>query len=180
MNGHSGNNDDRKLIEKCLKGNSLAQKELFKRFYSLMMGICLRYAGNRYEAKEILQDGYIKIFSSLTDFRFDGSLEGWVRRIMVNTAIDHYRKRIIEPTTIEINENVPFNEDVLEKLNKEDLLMAIQQLPTGYRAVFNMFVIEGYSHKEIAEKLGVTEGTSKSQLAKAKEQLKQIVKKMIE
>jgi RNA polymerase sigma factor (sigma-70 family) len=181
MNEYPGNNDDRKLVEKCIKGNSLAQKELFQKYYALMMGICLRYAANRYEAKEILQDGYIKIFNSLPDFKFEGSLEGWLRRIMVNTAIDRYRKRISEPVTIEISENVQYREEyVMEKLDREDLLKAIQQLPFGYRTVFNMFVLEGFSHKDIAEKLGITEGTSKSQLAKAKETLKEILKKITE
>lgn len=178
MNENFDNREDRLLVEKCLKGISSAQESLYKKYYRLIMGICMRYAGNRDEAKEILQEGYIKIFNSLDTFKFEGSLDGWVKRIIINTAIDHLRKRNIKPVTIEINDNVPFNESIIEKMNKDDLIRCINQLPAGYRSVFNMYVIEGFSHKEIAEKLGITEGTSKSQLSKAKDFLKEIINSM--
>jgi RNA polymerase sigma-70 factor (ECF subfamily) len=172
--------EDQKLIEECLRSNSLAQEKLFKKYYGIMLGICLRYTNNRNEAKEVLQEGYIKIFNHLQSFKFEGSLPGWMKKIMVNTAIDKYRKRITEPISFDLPENASSEDDVMSRFNKNDLMDCINMLPAGYKAVFNMFVIEGYTHKEISEKLGITEGTSKSQLAKAKTYLKYILSKRLD
>jgi RNA polymerase sigma-70 factor (ECF subfamily) len=172
--------EEKKLVEDCLKGNSLAQQALFKKYYGVLLGVCLRYSNNRFEAKEILQEGFIKVFNSLPSFKFQGSLAGWIRRIMVNTAIDNYRKSSSEPITSDIPENVNCNDDVISALTHKDLLECVQLLPPGYKTVFNLFVIEGFNHKEIAEKLGIAEGTSKSQLAKAKEYLKYLISKRFE
>jgi RNA polymerase sigma factor (sigma-70 family) len=169
--------EDQKLIEECLKGHSIAQEKLFKKFYGIMLGICIRYTNNRNEAKEVLQEGFIKVFNYLHTFKYDGSLSGWMKRIMVNTAIDKYRKRIAEPISFDIPDNASVEDDIVSTLNKNDLLECVNLLPAGYKAVFNLFVIEGYSHKEIAEKLGINEGTSKSQLVKAKIHLKYLISK---
>ena len=127
---------------------------------------------------QMLYKFLVKIFSKIELFSFEGSFKGWMKRIMVNTAIDKYRKRKNEPYPVEINENLNLtdNEDIISKMNKDDLLKLIQKLPTGYRTVFNMYVIEGYSHKEIAMKLEISEGTSKSQLFKAKQYLQKMIK----
>jgi len=171
------NKEDQKLIEQCLKGQSLAQEKLFKKYYGIMLGICLRYTNNRNEAKEVLQEGYIKVFNNLQSFKYEGSLIGWMKKIMVNTAIDKYRHRIAEPISFEMPENASTEDDIISTLNKYDLLDCINMLPAGYKAIFNLYIIEGFTHKEISEKLGINEGTSKSQLAKAKTYLKYVISK---
>ena len=169
--------EDQKLIEECLKGHSLAQEKLFKKFYGIMLGICLRYTNNRNEAKEVLQEGYIKVFNNLHTFNYEGTLPGWMKKIMVNTAIDKYRKRMAEPVTYDMPDVANVEDDIVGTLNKNDLMECINLLPAGYKAVFNLFVIEGFSHKEIADQLGINEGTSKSQLAKAKQCLQYMISK---
>lgn len=140
-----------------------------------MFGICLGYSNDYSTAKDILQEGFIKVFGNFKDYRKEGSLEGWIRRIIVNTAIDHYRKSVRTFKTIELEDQAvePMDSNVVEKLNTEDLLKLINQMPEGYRIVFNLYVVEGYSHREIAEQLQISEGTSKSQLARAKKFLQQ-------
>jgi RNA polymerase sigma factor (sigma-70 family) len=172
--------EEKRLIEACLQGNSLAQKKLFKKYYNLMFAICLRYTKDHDSAKEILQEGFIKIFNSISKFKFEGSFVGWMKRIMINSAIDRYRKLNTEPPQLEIDTNVQIDEDadIYSKLEKDDLLRCVQQLPDGYRTVFNLYAIEGYSHKEIGEKLGISEGTSKSQLFKAKQMLQKMIKNL--
>lgn len=139
-----------------------------------MYGVCLRYAGNENDANDILQEGFIKVFKNLEKFRSEGSFEGWVRRIFVNTAIEHYRKKVKLYNVTEVQENTieDTNLDALDNMATKDIMKVVNELSPGYKAVFNMHVIEGYSHKEIAEILGITEGTSKSQLARAKGVLK--------
>lgn len=153
------------------------QKMLYDRFAPKMYGVCLRYAGNENDANDILQEGFIKVFKNLEKFRREGSFEGWVRRIFVNTAIEHYRKRVKLYNVTEVQENTAedTNLDALDNLATKDILNVINELSPGYKAVFNMHVIEGYSHKEIADILGITEGTSKSQLARAKGVLKKLL-----
>lgn len=139
-----------------------------------MYGVCLRYAGNTEDANDILQEGFIKVFNNLNKFRGEGSFEGWIRRIFVNTAIEHYRKRVKLFQVTEAQENTVTDTslDALDNLAEKDLVQLIQKLSPGYKAVFNLHVVEGFSHKEIAAMLGITEGTSKSQLARAKGVLK--------
>ena len=153
------------------------QQMLYERFSSKMYGVCLRYAGNENDANDILQEGFIKVFKNLQKFRSEGSFEGWVRRIFVNTAIEHYRKRVKLYNVTEAQENTVEDTslDALDNLATKDILRVINELSPGYKAVFNMHVIEGYSHKEIADILGITEGTSKSQLARAKGVLKKLL-----
>jgi len=179
MNDENINKDEYLLVQKCIKGNQLAQNELFNKYYRLMLGICLRYANDREEAKEILQEGFIKVFRSIESFKFEGNLISWIKRIIINTAIDKYRKLTTQPVsvTLEPTSSIDYDENIIDKLNADDLLACINQLPLGYRTVFNLFVIEGYSHKEIGEKLNISEGTSKSQLFKAKQLLQEMISK---
>ena len=143
-----------------------------------MMGVCLRYTNDYEQAQDVLQDGFIKIFSKLPKFESKGSLEGWVRRIMVNTALDAYRKAKKHQKDVDVD-SVSFlldsNDYTIESINADDLLKVIRTIPEGYRVVFNLFAIEGYSHKEIADRLGVTESTSKSQYSRAKKMLRKIL-----
>lgn len=162
--------NDHDLIEGCLLGNPVMQKKLYDKYAPKMYGICLRYAANTEDAKDILQDGFVKVFINLSKFKAAGSFEGWMRRIFVNTAIEHYRRKN-QLYTISENqeENIP-NQDIsaLDELAAEDIIRLISELPNGYRTVFNLFAVEGYSHKEIATMMNITEGTSKSQYARAK------------
>ena len=142
-----------------------------------MYGVCLRYAGNPEDANDTLQEGFIKVFKNIDKFRSEGSFEGWVRRIFVNTAIEQFRKKIKLYNVTEVQENTIEDKefDALDVLAAKDIIGIVNELSPGYKAVFNMHVIEGYSHKEIADILGITEGTSKSQLARAKGVLKKLV-----
>ncbi len=169
------------IVSGCIKGKRKYQKRLFEMFYGKMMGVCMRYAKDQDEAQDMVQNGFIKIFKKLDVYNFEGSLEGWIRRIMVNTAIDQIRKNKRDPFSIEddarvqnIEEDVPFSEeDEYEtKIQAEEAIKAISNLSPAYKTVFNMYVMEGFTHKEIAEYLGISEGTSKSNLAKAKQKLK--------
>lgn len=170
------------LIAGCIDGDRRMQEELYNRFSPKMYAVCLRYASNADEAQDILQDGFIKVFRKLDSFRGEGSFEGWVRRIFVNTAIEYFRKKkYLQPVT-EKEENTIEGKYIsaLDELAEKDILELITQLSPGYRTVFNMYVVEGYSHKEIGDMLGISEGTSKSQLSRAKALLQDLVKKHIE
>lgn len=158
------------------------QEELYNRFSPRMYAVCLRYAGNAEEAEDILQEGFIKVYKKLESFRGEGSFEGWVRRIFVNTAIEHFRrKRYLQPVTEKDENTLEGNYlSVLDNLAERDILKLVQQLSAGYRTIFNMYVVEGYTHKDIGDMLGISEGTSKSQLSRAKVILQQMVKKFIE
>jgi len=158
------------------------QEELYKRFSSRMYAVCLRYTSNAEEAQDILQEGFIKIFKKLDSFRSEGSFEGWVRRVFVNTAIEHFRrKRYLTPVT-EKEENTIEGKSVsaLDSLAEKDIMALIQELSPGYRTVFNLYVVEGYTHKEIGDMLGISEGTSKSQLSRAKVILQEMVRNFID
>jgi len=170
------------LINGCIDGNRRMQEELYRRFSPRMYAVCLRYASSSEEAEDILQEGFIKIFKKLESYRGEGSFEGWIRRIFVNTAIEHFRRRrYLQPVT-EKEENTVEGKylSVLDSLAEKDILELIRQLSPGYRTVFNMYVVEGYTHKEIGDMLGISEGTSKSQLSRAKVILQDMVKKYIE
>ena len=158
------------------------QEELYRRFSPRMYAVCLRYAGNAEEAEDILQEGFIKIFKKLDSFRGEGSFEGWVRRIFVNTAIEHFRrKRYLQPVTEKEENSIEGKSlSALDDLAEKDILALVRQLSPGYRTVFNMYVVEGYTHKEIGDMLGISEGTSKSQLSRAKVILQDMVRKFIE
>ncbi len=170
------------LIKGCLEGNRRMQEEMYRRLSPRMYAVCLRYAGNAEEAEDILQEGFIKVFKKMDSFRSEGSFEGWVRRIFVNTAIEHFRrKRYLMPVT-EKEENTIEGKytSVLDDLGAKDIMALVQELSPGYRTVFNMYVVEGYTHKEIADILGISEGTSKSQLSRAKVILQDMVRTFID
>jgi len=169
---------DDELIEQCLKNDHKAQKALFDKFSRKMMSVCMRYASDIELAEDWLQDGFIKVFSNLSKFKGEGSFEGWIRRTMVNTCLDHIRKsnRLQIDADISEAEYLAGDEEKsVGKLRVEELMTLIENMPVGYRTVFNMFAIEGYSHQEIAEQLGVTESTSKTQFRKARTYLMNII-----
>lgn len=171
---------DQKIIEGCINGKRHAQSMLYSLYAPTMLGICMRYARNKSEAEDILQDGFVKIFTNLKTFRGDGSFEGWLKRIMVNTAITHNKQSMkhqyhtdidaIEETLL-VDEEENNNELANIKLPQETLINMIQNLPEGYRTVFNLYVFENYSHKEIADMMNISVNTSKSQLSKARRNL---------
>ncbi|MFD1552759.1 RNA polymerase sigma factor [Putridiphycobacter roseus] len=169
------------IITGCIKGKRKYQKQLFEKYYGKMMGVCMRYARDQDEAQDMVQNGFIKVFEKLTVYNFTGSFEGWVRRIMVNTAIDLIRKNKKNTYAIENEADIASEEEngiiIEEDLNALNFkaskaIEAISNLSAGYKMVFNLYVMEGYTHKEIAEYLGISEGTSKSNLAKAKQKLR--------
>ena len=183
MNGLSNQmSNESDLIEGCIQGDRKMQYELYERFSPKMYGVCLRYAANAEEAEDILQEGFIKVFKKIGSFRGDGSFEGWIRRIFVNTAIEHFRKKTyLQPITEQEENSIEGKYiSVLDNLAEKDIIKLIQQLSPGYRTVFNMYVIEGYTHKQIAEVLNISEGTSKSQLSRAKLILQDLVKKYLD
>nr|WP_262910396.1 sigma-70 family RNA polymerase sigma factor [Pontibacter silvestris] len=160
------------MIAGCQNGESKAQKYLYERFASPMYGVCLRYLKNQMDAEEALLNGFMKIYQNINRFEAKGSFEGWVRRIMVNEALAFLRKKeplhmAIEDNTVQVASVGGADHDIAEG----ELLELLRILPAGYRAVFNLYAIEGYSHKEIADMLSITEGTSKSQLSKARTML---------
>jgi len=172
-----------KLIKKIIKGDRKSQRLLYETFYGKMLGVCYRYANDADEAQDFAQEGFIRVFEKLKGFKNTGSLEGWIRRIIVNNAIDRVRKKknIVydnEDETIFSNledEDYDLVEQKLaDKMKAELLLELIQKLSPAYRTVFNLYVLENFSHKEIAEALGISIGTSKSNYAKAKMRLKQL------
>jgi RNA polymerase sigma factor (sigma-70 family) len=172
-----------KLIEGCLAGKRKAQNELYKRFSPLLYGICLRYAANRFEAQDILQEGFIKVFSALSTFEKKGSFEGWVKRIVINNAINHIRRNAAKHLFTEFSEleNIPETIQETEEISPPDskiMLKLIQELPDGYRMVFNLYVFEEYSHKEIAEFSGISENTSKTQLMRARHLLQKKISEL--
>ena len=161
------------LIKGCIKGNAQCQRMLFEQYAGKMMSVCLRYANDTMEAEDIMQDGFIKVYRYLHQFKFEGSFEGWIRRIIVNTAIRHLEKKKIQFKDIdESGANAPkLDPYAYAHLGQDDLMKLINQLPEGYKVVFNLNVIEGYSHEEIAEMLHIQAGTSRSQLVKARKML---------
>lgn len=159
------------LIRGCIEGDRRIQEELYRRFAPKMYAVCLRYANNADDAQDLLQEGFIKVYKNLHRFRAEGSFEGWIRRVFVNSSIEHFRKKSAKLTTVSDKEESTIeNSDIsaLDSLAEKDIIRLIQDLSPGYRTVFNLYAIEGYSHKEIGDKLGISEGTSKSQLARAK------------
>ncbi|KGE14263.1 RNA polymerase sigma factor [Sphingobacterium deserti] len=163
------------LWAKCLKGERKAQFELYQLFSKKMFAVCLRYASDEQLAKDILQIGFIKVFQKAEYFESKGSLEGWIRKIMVNTAIEHYRRNNIAmvESVDERHEEIAGSVESADAVHYKDLLALIQLLPAGYRTIFNLYAIDGYSHREIAEKLSISEGNSKSQLSRARQWLKE-------
>jgi len=163
----------------CQEGNPGAQRDLYDMFKSKMFGICLRYAGNYHDAEDIMQEGFIKVFEKIHQFGFKGAFEGWIRKIMVNTALEKYRMHFqmvsIQDSPAEADQEMEI--DVTNNIEVKELLNIIQDLTPRYRMVFNLYALEGYSHKEISEMLQITEGTSKSNLSRARVILQERVNK---
>lgn len=170
---------EKDFIDACIRNERWAQKRLYEDHYSQMMGVCLRYAKNEHDALDILQEGFIKVFRNIAKYQVGTTLAAWIRRIMVNTAIDFYRKSIRRRTEdLDTAYNVKsLDADAISQCSEKEILAAVQQLTPAYRVVFNLYVIEGYSHKEIADLMEITESTSRSNLVKSRMKLREILKK---
>ncbi len=167
-----------KLIKACNKGNRKAQKELYQRFSPMLFAVIKRYIKNDYDAEDVLIDTFMKIYDNLNKFSHKGSFEGWIRKIAVRESLMFLRRNKVFNMFIEAdNLIIPDKVSINSKIGFEELLKLMDLLPIGYRTVFNLYVIEGYKHKEIAEKLGISINTSKSQLRLAKERMQKLVKK---
>jgi len=170
------------VLDQCLRNDHRGQELFYKAYAPRMFGLCLRYASNRIEAEDILQEGFIKVFQNLGTLQSSDSLDAWVRRIMVNTALNYYSKQLKFQNDTSLKFDIPdatISDDALSKLSYNELLRILQGLPTGYRTVFNLFVIEGYSHREIGELLDISINTSKSQLFRAKAYMQKILKRIL-
>lgn len=167
------------LIQGCILGDKNSQKALYKHFYGYAMSICLRYSKNSDEASEVLNDGFLKVFTKIDKYDSNRSFKGWVRKIMINTALDNYRHNLkyYHTYNIETGESSPVTENILSELAYQDIVALVQNLSPGYRTVFNLYVVDGYTHEEIAEILEISIGTSKSNLSKARENLRNMLKK---
>lgn len=165
------------LIKGCLRRDPTAQQQLFDLYSSKMYGLCYRYVRHAMEAEDVLVTAFTKVFERIEQFKGEGSFEGWVRRVVVNEALTYLRKSrtMYLETELEQADREPNYDKISDHLEAEDLLKMIQELPAGYRVVFNMYAIDGYSHKEIAEQLGISENTSKSQLSRARVYLQKVL-----
>jgi RNA polymerase sigma factor (sigma-70 family) len=170
----------KKIIKDCVSGDVRAQEALYKLFAPKMFGVCLRYAKDRTDAEDSLQEGFMKVFKYIDKYRHEGSFEGWVRRIMVNISLEKYRKQhLMYPVEdISIYEKTNYNDDILDKISADELIEQIQKLSPRYRMVFNLYVLEGMSHLEISKEMKISVGTSKSNLARARDVLKGLVKEL--
>ncbi|MBA3704708.1 MAG: RNA polymerase sigma factor [Bacteroidetes bacterium] len=169
---------DEQIANGCIEKNAIAQKHLYEKFSRRMMGVCLRYCDSTEEAEDIVQNGFIKVFENIAAFKGSGSLEGWIRKIMINTALTNIRKNKKLKQNIELDSvefMLPSTSYIYEDFAAKDLLKIIQTLPAGFKTVFNLYAIEGYSHKEISGMLDISEGTSKSQYSRAKAHLQKIL-----
>ena len=169
--------DEKDFIRACVNKERWAQKQLYETFYSKMLGVCLRYSNNREDALDILHEGFLKIFNNISKYQPGTSMPAWIRRIMVNTSIDYYRKSVRRRTEdLEQAYDLSMGgADAVSQCSEKEILKAVQSLSPAYRMVFNLYVIEGYSHKEIADQLGITESTSRSNLVKARLKLKNLL-----
>lgn len=164
---------EEQLIKECKKGKSAAQKEVYDKYSSLMLSVCFRYVKDRMEAEHVMVGGMVKVFKNVHQFKEEGSFEGWIRRIMVNESLMYLRKNKNMALNMDIDsvKEEPNYEAIAESVGTDELMAMIMELPVGYRTVFNLYAIEGYKHDEIAEMLGISSGTSKSQLNRARKQL---------
>ena len=165
------------LIHNCKKGDRKAQEELYRKYSNILFGICLKYSRNKVEAEDNLHDSFMTIFSKIGQYKFKGSFEGWIKRITVNTVLQKYRKEQYLNVVSENLEEEAGVDSVYGDISLSTLLRYIQELPNKYRLTFNLYVLDGYSHKEISEMLGTSQGTSKSNLARARMILKEKIKK---
>ena len=171
------------LISDCISGNRLSQHKFYNKFSPILFGISLRYAKNRTDAEDILQEGFIKVFKYLKDYSGKGSFEGWIRRIMITTALNYYKKKNLFNKDIDPESSyvtLPASNEALSAMTHNELLVMIRELPHGYQTVFNLNTIEGYSHKEISKIMNISVNTSKSQLSRAKNSLRNQLKTLFQ
>jgi RNA polymerase sigma-70 factor (ECF subfamily) len=167
-----------RLIKGCVAGDRSCQKEMYELYSPQMMTLCLRYSKNREEAEEVLQDGFLQLYKYIKQYKKAGSFEGWLRKIMINCALQRYRDKINLYSIIPLSEAYPYlttDDDLIDKLSEKELVHLIQALPPAYRMVFNLYVFEGFKHREIAQLLHISEGTSKSNLSDARAILKKSI-----
>ena len=165
------------IIEGCRREKPAAQKQLFEGYYSVGVNICLRYAGSREEAEEMFDDGFLRVLNRISYYDSGQPFDAWFRTVMVHSAIDHFRKHksVLTYTDIDDAYNIGETDNVLERLAAEEIMAVVQELPPAYRTVFSLHVVDGYSHPEIAQMLGIHEGTSRSNLAKARQKLQELL-----
>ena len=170
---------EEKIIKGCINGDRICQKELYDRFSSKMLGVCMRYSKDKAEAEDMLQEGFIKVFLNISRFRNDGSFEGWIRRIMVFTAINMFNQRNRKFRESLDNEGYDgvYHDEVIERISAREIVALVQQMPEGYRTIFNLYAVEGYTHREIGELLNIAEGTSKSQYSRARHYMQEVLTK---
>lgn len=171
---------ERSFIDACIAREEWALKELYERYFPTLMPVCMRYAKDEHEAKDLLHEGFIKAFRYIDKYKAGTSLDAWMRRVMVNSCIDHYRKqhkyKVQDIDTAYHIKNL--DPSVLEDMTAHEIMRAVQSLPATYRSVFNLYIIEGFNHKEIAEKLRISESTSRSNLVKARKKLQEVLSKL--
>ncbi len=167
------------LITRCISNDTLAQNELYRRFAGKMIAVCMRYSRNRADAQDIMQDAFVKVYVNLKSFKADGSFEGWIKRIMINTALKHYRKNLKfrNDSDIENAYDLSFDNQIVSRMSANEIMAKVQVMPDGYRTIFNLYAIEGFQHNEISQMLGISEGTSKSQLSRARNFLINMINK---
>lgn len=161
----------------CLRGEQAAQRELYELYSKKMMGVCYRYARSLAEAEDMLQDAFLKVFNQLSEFRMEGSLEGWIRRVVVNTAIDYRKKENRKGTTVDLEEAIEVSIDHLSFLENKDLILLLRQLPEESQLIINLYAIEGYNHQEISRMLGIKESSSRSRLTRARASFRELMKR---
>ena len=170
---------EREIIDGCRKGDAAAQRELYERYAAAMMGVCCRYVRDRAAAEDLLHDGFLSIYANIGKFRSEGSFEGWCRRIFVNTALGSLRRSCMVYEPEENFARLDSGEtDAVERMSGEELLEVIHRLPDGYRTILNLYAVEGYSHREISEMLGISEVTSRSQYSRARARLMEMLKEL--
>lgn len=174
--------DEARLISGCKNNETQAQKRVYELYASAMFAVCMRYVNDYETAKDILQDGFIKVFTKIDDYTGDGFFSGWVKRIFINTALEYLRQNDVNRELLPIDSQTYQVEDeavtIVERMSADDLMACVASLPDGYRTVFNLYAIEGYSHQEIAEMLSISENTSRSQFMRARKLLQQKVQEI--
>jgi len=168
---------DAELIEGCRQNDRKCQEKLYKKYSGLMLGICLRYLKNRAEAEDVMMEGFMKIFKQISTYTATGSFEGWMKRIMVYTSIEHFRKINRMPFDEFDARDHAFDDHIIDHISAREIIQLMNEMPEGYRVILNLHAIEGYTHKEISEAMGISEGTSKSQLNRSKIFLKKLIEK---
>lgn len=181
--------EELQLVDGCKNHSRVSQEEVFSKMYGVLFSICMRYAQDRDEAEDILQAGFIKVFKGIENYKGDGSFEGWIKRIVVNTAIDNYRRKRVIPIVTDSElvdrsgeklSDETEEESVYNSVPVQEVMKAVQKLSPAYRTVFNLYVMEGHNHNEIAEMLDISVGTSKSNLSKARQNLKRILQPIVD